>query len=241
MKLPLTAALLAGSLAAAQLAAGAAPHAGSPAPDAQEVLAALTAGNHRFAAGRAARPHAEPARVRETGTRGQHPRAVVLACADSRVCPEILFDQGVGDLFTIRVAGNVANEDEAASVEYAAEHLGVPVCVVLGHAGCGAVTAVVKGEELHGSFDHLLAPTREAVAALRKSRPELSGQVLLDEAIRANVWEAIQDLLRESPAVAARLRAGKLRIVGALYDTRTGTVRWLGRHPREASLLKAAG
>ncbi len=209
-----------------------------PAIDPQRVLLSLMAGNRRFATGHAVHPHAERARIRETGWHGQHPQAVVLACADSRVCPEILFDQGVGDLFTIRVAGNVGNEDEAASVEYAADHLEVPVCVVLGHTGCGAVTAVVRKEPLHGSFDHLLAHTREAVGALRKKRPDLTGTALLDEAVRANIWEAIEDLLQESPALVERARTGKLRIVGAVYDTRSGKVHWMGRHPRENALLK---
>lgn len=205
------------------------------------VLAELQAGNRRFVAGRAKHPHTEPGRVRETGAHGQHPRAVVLACADSRVSPELVFDQGIGDLFTIRVAGNVANEDEAASVEYAAEHLGTSVCVVLGHTGCGAVTAVAHGDALPKRFDHLLSPIRHSVNRLRKERPSLHGAALVDAAVRANVWEAAADLLQHNEALRARAQAGKLTVIGAVYDTRTGTVRWLGHHPDERTLLKTKG
>jgi carbonic anhydrase len=89
----------------------------------------LAHGNVRFATGHARHPHSSPAWVRKRSRFGQHPHAAVLCCSDSRVAPEILFDQGIGDLFTVRVAGNVVNEDELASMEYAVEHLGVPLCV----------------------------------------------------------------------------------------------------------------
>lgn len=212
-------------------------HSRSPGPMPEKVLTALMKGNERFAAGHPTHPHTERRRVQETGTRGQHPQAVVLTCSDSRVSPELLFDQGIGDLFTIRVAGNVANEDEAASVEYAAEHLAVPVCVVLGHTGCGAVSAVAHGEPLPRTFDHLLSPVRAAVAELHRTRPALHGEALVGEAIRANVWRAAADLLRGNAVLRERARRGKLVVVGALYDTRTGTVRWLGHHANERALL----
>lgn len=205
----------------------------------QSALAALVEGNHRFASGHARHPHVDRSRVRETGSHGQHPQAVILACADSRVSPELVFDQGIGDVFTIRVAGNVANEDEAASVEYAAEHLGVQLCVVLGHTGCGAVTAVVKHDKLPASFDHLLSPIRATVRELQSKRPTLSGEALIGEAVRANVWHATADLLQHDEALRTRAAAGKLAVVGAVYDTHTGTVRWLGHHPNEKALLKA--
>jgi len=209
-------------------------------PSGTKVISALLEGNRRFLAGHAKHPHTERRYVRETGIHGQHPQAVVLTCADSRVSPEILFDQGIGDLFTIRVAGNVANEDEAASVEYAAEHLDVPVCVVLGHTGCGAVTAVVRGEKLPHSFDHLLTPIQATVRDLRRAQPKLRGDALTGMAVRANVWHAVADLLRENGALRDRARTGRLAIVGAVYDTSTGTVQWLGHHPGEEGLLAKA-
>lgn len=229
-----TAAMVAGVGAVPLIAA---PHAAAPRESGTKVLSALTQGNRRFVKGTAKHPHTERARVRETWVHGQHPQAVILACADSRVAPELVFDQGIGDLFTIRVAGNVANEDEAASVEYAAEHLGVPVCVVLGHTGCGAVTAVLKDEKLPHSFDHLLAPVRETVSKLRREHPELHGSALAAQALKANVWRAMADLLEKDPALRADVRQGKLRLVGAIYDTPTGIVKWLGRHPNERALV----
>ncbi len=208
-------------------------------PPAKQVLAGLSDGNHRFTTGHAKHPHAEKSRVRDTGAHGQHPQAVILTCADSRVSPEIVFDQGIGDLFSIRVAGNVANEDEAASVEYAVEHLGVPLCVVLGHTGCGAVTAVCRGEHLPHRFDHLLAPIHATVRELHGCKPALKGDALTEAAVRANVWHSVADLLADE-ALRERARASKLTVVGAIYDTRTGAVRWLGHHPSERSLLGGA-
>lgn len=230
------AALLMPLALAAPLAAG--PHGQPSQPSARATLVQLKQGNGRFVAGTAKHPHSEPARVRETGTHGQHPQVVVLTCADSRVAPELVFDQGIGDLFTIRVAGNVANEDEVASVEYAVEHLGVRLCVVLGHTGCGAVTAAVKGEKLPHRFDHLLSPVRVAVARLRKQQPSLRGEALINQAVRENVWGAVSDLLQQDPALRDDVRVGTLEVVGAVYDTRTGAVRWLGRHPRQPALVK---
>jgi carbonic anhydrase len=206
---------------------------------AQSALTALADGNHRFTSGHSKHPHMDRSRIRDTGAHGQHPQAVILTCADSRVSPELLFDQGIGDLFTIRVAGNVANEDEVASVEYAADHLGVPLCVVLGHTGCGAVTAVVKHDKLPASYDHLLSPIRATVREHHRKRPGLTGETLIAEAVRANVWHATADLLQHDETLRKKARTGKLAVVGAVYDTHTGTVRWLGHHPNEKALLKA--
>src|SRR5262245_48773601 len=121
----------------------AAPHAAAPAaamPTADAVLAELKAGNQHHAAHQYNHPHQSAARQREL-VQGQHPHAVILTCADSRVAPEIVFDQGLGDLFTIRVAGNIAADAEIASIEYAAEHLHTPLVVVMRHQRCGAASA----------------------------------------------------------------------------------------------------
>lgn len=238
MRFSRAAAVLACVLAVTPLAAEE-QHALAPLSGAK-VISALAEGNRRFTAGHARHPHADRRRIRETDLHGQHPQAVVLTCADSRVSPEVVLDQGIGDLFSIRVAGNVANEDEAASVEYAVEHLGVPVCVVLGHTGCGAVTAVVRGDKLPHSFGHLLSPIRETVRDLRRARPTLQGEALIGEAVQANVWRAVADLLSENDALRDRARTGRLAIVGAVYEIRTGAVRWLGHHPRETVLLDTA-
>ncbi len=119
---------------------------------ADEAMARLEAGNRRFCAGQSLHPQQQAERREETATQGQHPFAIVLSCSDSRVPPELLFDQGIGDLFVVRVAGNVAATDEIATIEYGAEHLGAQLCVVMGHSRCGAVTAVINGDHAHAEY-----------------------------------------------------------------------------------------
>ena len=207
-----------------------------PGPDA--VLAALREGNHRFAANHARHPHAGMVRVRQTWKEGQHPQAVVLCCSDSRVVPEIVFDQGLGDLFAVRVAGNVANEDEVASVEYAVEHLGVGVCVVLGHYECGAVTAVVRGEALPPEIEHLVAHIRTARQSVEQHQSPAGEKALIQSIVRANVWQSIHDLLENGAILRDHVRRNHLRIVGAVYRIADGKVEWMGLHPQQSQLLR---
>ena len=154
------------SLAALATSAAASPpapahghgdHAATQSPEA--VLKTLLTGNERFVAGTATRPHAGYARRSEL-VKGQHPVAAVIGCADSRVAPELLFDQGLGDLFVVRVAGNVAEPGVIGSVEYAAEHLGTPLVVVLGHEGCGAVKSTLDGAGEDGNLGSLVKDIR---------------------------------------------------------------------------------
>jgi carbonic anhydrase len=150
-----------------------------------------------------------------------------LCCSDSRVVPEILFDQGIGDLFTIRVAGNVANEDEVGSIEYGVEHLAVPLCVVLGHTSCGAVTAVVKGEELPTEIAHLVAPIRIAHEKARAFYPGLKEQAMIRATVRVNVRHTVATLVNGPKVIDERVKSGRLRIEGAVYDLETGRVSWV--------------
>ena len=203
-------------------------------PDA--VLQALRDGNRRFAANHARHPHSGMLRVRQTWKEGQHPQAVVLCCSDSRVVPELLFDQGIGDLFAVRVAGNVANEDEVASVEYAVEHLHVGVCVVLGHYECGAVTAVVQGGHLPTELEHLVAHIRTAEAKVHHDSPELLEKALVEATVRANVWQSIRDLFAQGAPIREQVRHHRLKVVGAVYRIADGRVDWMGPHPDEPKL-----
>ena len=133
-------------------------------PSAAAVLRELKAGNDHHVAKRYQHPHQTAARQRELAST-QHPHAIVLSCADSRVAPEIILDQGLGDLFDVRVAGNVASDTELASIEYAAAHLHTPLLVVMGHQKCGAVTAAAESGEAEGHLPSLLAtdpPRRRA-------------------------------------------------------------------------------
>jgi carbonic anhydrase len=190
---------------------------------ADQGLTALSEGNRRFAAGRATHPHSSPSRIRETA-QGQHPHAIVLTCSDSRVPPELLFDQGVGDLFVVRAAGNVANNDEIGSIEFAVEHFSPVLCIVLGHSLCGAVAAVVNGEQMSETITRMVAPIAKAVS---KVRQRTNSADLLAESIRANVGQSIEDLQRGSPLVASRIRDAKLKLTGGIYKVEDGKVTWL--------------
>jgi carbonic anhydrase len=142
------------------------------------------------------------------------------------VAPEILFDQGIGDLFTVRVAGNVANEDEVASMEYAVEHLNVPLCVVLGHSNCGGVTAVVEGATLPAEIGHLVLHIREAHEQTKQRFPNLTHQGLIAATVRANVVSAVKGL-HGTRVFRDRVARGTLRVEGGVYDLETGRISWI--------------
>ncbi len=201
-----------------------------------DALTALKKGNERFASGRPSYPHEGAAR-RAALVSGQHPIATVLACSDSRVPPELLLDEGIGDLFVVRVIGNIGGADEVGSIEYGVEHLGTPLLVVLGHSQCGAVTAAVTHAEVHGSIPRLLAHITPAVKAARRTHPRLKGSELISEAVRINVFQSIKELLKRSEIIRSQIRDGKLKVVGAIYDIQTGRVNWLGPHPQQQALL----
>jgi carbonic anhydrase len=223
---------------AAPSADAAAPMA-PPAVAAEEVLARLKQGNAAFVAGKARHPHQALARIHELAA-GQHPIATVLTCSDSRVPDELVFDQGFGDLFTVRVAGNVAANDEIATIEYGVDHLGTSLLVVLGHTKCGAVTAVATGAELHGHLAKLAESIQPAVAAEKAKNPTADPKAVVEPAIVRNVLQAMADVLVKSPVVRARLKAGQAHLVGALYHVEDGTVDWLGEHPDQAELVAKA-
>lgn len=203
----------------------------------EAALAHLRAGNLRFTSGRRRHPHLDPARLREAFEQGQQPFAAVLACSDSRVPVELLFDQGCADLFVIRVAGNVADTDEIGSVEFAVCHFDTPLVLVLGHTHCGVVTAVLQDATLEGCMPALLAEVQPAVARARARHPDGDAPTLIAAAVRENVWCAIEAILHRSAPVRARVATGRARLVGAVYDIATGRVDWLGPHPGEAALL----
>ncbi len=235
MKRSFTALVLAvfwAGLCAVAMASSAGPGLG---PD--EALTKLKEGNLRYVAKATVAPRQDAARRHETATTGQHPFATVLACSDSRVPVEVIFDQGIGDIFTVRVAGNVAAADELGTIEYGAEHLGVPLVVVMGHTKCGAVTAVVKNEPVSGNLATLASSIVPAVKAVKSRFATTDVNELVDKAIEANVWQAISDMYANSPVLKKMAASGKIKVVGALYDIDSGEVHWLGEHPRADSLL----
>jgi carbonic anhydrase len=185
------------------------------------VLAELKDGNARHVQHRYVHPHESAARQRELVT-GQHPHAEILSCADSRVPPEIVFDQGLGDLFVVRVAGNVATDTEIGSLEYGAVHLHIPFLVVLGHEGCGAVTAAVQGGEPEG---HIAAIVNLLKPAVDKSKGMTGDPV--GNAVRINVQLVVQQLRSSTPILSELVAQGKLKILGGVYSLDTGKVTWL--------------
>lgn len=182
-----------------------------------QALAQLMEGNQRFVTRKRLNPHQEAARLTEVAT-SQAPFAAILSCADSRVVPEIAFDQGIGDLFVVRIAGNIANTDDIASEEYAIGVLKVPLLMVLGHERCGAVAAALQGGELPGVIESLVFSIKPAVLASDGKPGDR-----LTNAIQANVRLQVERL-QASTVIAAAIKAGKLKVVGAYYDLDTGKI-----------------
>ncbi|HXI85449.1 MAG TPA: carbonic anhydrase [Verrucomicrobiae bacterium] len=185
---------------------------------ADEALARLKAGNERFVTGKVIHPN-EGADRRAEVAKGQDPFAIIVGCSDSRVGPEVVFDQGLGDLFVIRTAGNVVDDVALGSIEYAADHLGVPLILVLGHTRCGAVSAAVAGGEAPGHVASVVKKIKPAVEET-KGKP---GDAL-DNAVRANVHHVVNQLRNTAPILSGLVKSGKLRVVGACYDLDTGRV-----------------
>ncbi len=198
------------------------------AADPDKVLKQLMEGNVRFAHGRPQHPRRSPADFRAVAE-GQKPLAVIVACADSRVSPELLFDMGVGDLFVIRVAGNVidgAGVTVKGSIEYAIAELNVPLVVVLGHGNCGAVKAAVKHidqkDSLPGAINGLVELIKPAVTKVQGQPGDIYVNVT-----RENVRVGVDKLKNLEPILAPRVKAGEVKVVGGVYDLHTGTVELL--------------
>jgi carbonic anhydrase len=191
----------------------------TPAPD--RALERLLAGNAQYVGGRARQPRQSPTR-REEVCGSQTPFAVVLGCSDSRVPPEIIFDQGLGDLFVLRVAGNVVDDIVLGSIEYAAVHLDVTLVMVLGHNQCGAVTATALGDGLEG---HLPSLARAIQPAVDKAS-EMKGD-LLDNAVKLHASKMASQLRESQPVLAPLVESGKLTVVAAHYDMESGVVKVL--------------
>lgn len=209
---------------------------GGPSVTPDEAFQALADGNKRYVAGQA--QHAGQSQERRTKTaKGQRPFASIVSCSDSRVPVEIVFDQGVGDLFLVRVAGNVVNTDELGSMEYGTEHLHTPVLIIMGHTKCGAVVATVQDAEVHGSIPALLKTIRPAVARAKHDHPDLKDDALVAEATKVNVWLGIENTFKNSATIRNLVKASKLKVIGALYDVELGNVIWLGTHPDQDRLI----
>lgn len=205
----------------------------------EKALELLKEGNNRFVKDKMEHPRGDSDRRHETVKNGQHPYATILSCSDSRVPPEWIFDTGIGDLFIVRVAGNVADTDETGTIEYGTEHLRTPLLVVLGHSKCGAVTAVVNGDKVGGSIPALV--DNIVPAAKRVASAKGASKADVDAVIHENVWQSIHDTLVNSAIVRELVEKGELKIVGAYYNLESGAVEWLGDYPGQETLLKSLG
>ena len=182
-----------------------------------EALQKLMDGNKRFVQQKQRNPNQTTARLTQVAE-GQEPFAAILSCADSRVPPEIVFDQGLGDLFVVRDAGNIATPEEIGSIEFGAAVLGAKVLMVIGHSACGAVKATIKGDAVPGQIGSILEAIKPALANVTGE-----GDEKLENAIKANVMLQMRRM-QASPVLQQLVTAGKLKIVGAYYDLDTGVI-----------------
>lgn len=185
---------------------------------ADKSLEKLKEGNKRYIENKPAHQNQNSKR-REEVAKGQKPFAVVVTCSDSRVPPEMLFDQGIGDLFVIRTAGNIVDDIGLGSIEYAVEHLHVPLVVVLGHERCGAVDATVKGGEAPGHIKVLVANIVRAVDKARSKKGDL-----LENSIKQNVDNVVEQISKSKPILEEFVHTNKIKVIGARYDLDDGIV-----------------
>lgn len=182
-------------------------------------LQKLQEGNNRFVSGQALHPNQNQQRLKETSSK-QKPFAAILSCSDSRLSPEIIFDQGIGDLFVVRVAGNTLTEEALGSLEFAVSVLGVDTLVILGHEKCGAVEAALSGQKLDG---HLPSLTKPIIPAIKQC-PRDGG---LDCAVNANVEYVFNQIKKSKPILSKYIQEGKLNIYKGIYHLESGKVEFL--------------
>ena len=209
------------------VSAGGAPHAETSAQPAtaEGVWSDLIEGNKRFVAGKP--KTRELPLLRKALATGQHPKVVVLTCSDSRLSPELLFDKSIGDLFVIRSAGNIADPVGLGSIEYAVDHLGSSVLVILGHEKCGAVTAACSGDKM--PTPNLQAIVDKIEPAVTQAKTYTKPETLINDAILENVHQSAKDVLSNSAVLRHALKDGKLTIIEAVYRLESGEVVRLGK------------
>ena len=197
-------------------------HPDQPSVAPAEAISKLKEGNGRYTSGNLQHPGQTTERRTELA-KTQHPFAAIVSCSDSRVPPEIVFDQGLGDLFVVRVAGNVINDEGMGSIEYTVDHLGTRLILVLGHQSCGAVkaareTIAAKGKA-PGHIESLVRAIKPAVEATAKDD--------LDATIKANVKNVVQALRSSTPILKAKVDSGEIQVIGGYYSLDTGAVTFL--------------
>jgi len=189
-----------------------------------KVLTDLMDGNARFVAGKIGDPEIKK-RVTNSAD-GQYPKAIVLSCVDSRVPVEMVFDQGIGDLFVARVAGNVEDQDQLGSMEFATKLAGAKLVFILGHSACGAIKGACDRAEL-GNLTGLLTKIRPAVDAVEGFKPEQrnsANKAFVEKVVEQNVRQTMEDIRKDSPVLSEMEASGTIKIVGGIYDLHTGKI-----------------
>jgi len=227
------------------VAAGGCAHSSNRSPDAalaekiinephggQHALQLLKEGNQRFLAGEANGPATDPETIRIAAQDGQKPFVTVLTCGDSRVPVERVFDRGFGEIFVVRVAGNVTAQHETGSVEFSLAALKAPLLVVMGHTKCGAIKAAIAGKPVTPNIDSFLASIQPAVQKIRATQPNLSGDELEEAVTQENVRQTLRELYATSPLIREKVQSGAVEVAIAEVDISTGKVTWLDNAPR---------
>lgn len=194
-------------------------------------LEILKDGNARFVSGEAVHINQDMATLKDL-TKGQNPKCIIVSCSDSRVPPEIVFDQGLGDIFSIRTAGNVMSDYEEGSIEYAVEHLHTPLLVVMGHQGCGAIQALLdNADKLDDDHEEVADHISKIIKKLASEEEEQeilhSEDKDANKAVLANVINGVKQLRNSDPILKHAYQSGELQIVGAIYHLNSGEVEFL--------------
>lgn len=183
----------------------------------------LEQGNKRFVSGRPIHPDETLKRLREL-KKEQHPFAIVISCSDSRVPTELVFNQGFGDIFSIRTAGNVIGDYELGSIEYAVEHLDCKLIVVIGHKDCGAIKAFIDSKGHYEHFDHIKNIINYVESENEEKNLKRANKLTIDNAIKANIAHGTAFLKTAEPILKERFSQNKIQIISALYDIESGKV-----------------
>lgn len=194
----------------------------------EEALSELKRGNERFVKDSPIFPHVNARRRRETTINGQKPFATILTCSDSRTPPEYIFDRGIGDLFVIRVAGNICGGAALGSIELGVEHIGSRLVIVLGHRNCGVITMAVENSPVGAPVEEITARIRAAEKSALAKNPGLSRGELIEATTKENAFNSIADMLKGSRIVREKVRAEEIALLAAYYDIESGEVEWLG-------------
>jgi carbonic anhydrase len=194
--------------------------------NAEEAKRRLIEGNRRFVNQNRQYPNQSKRRL-QSGSQKQYPYAAILGCADSRVPPEIIFDQGLGDLFVVRIAGNIASNETIGSLEYSTANLGTQLIVVLGHKGCGAVSAAIDNQPDDGKINSVIDDIKPSLSATPRTRRNINDVNDDNNAVINNIEYQAKKLQNNSQIIDKLIRDDRLKIVGAYYDINTGKVRFL--------------